>query len=138
MHGSAFANRKLARSLLASRCASCQSRLVAGVQAAPAEAPFRAFQADSLWNIPAAQKGQITSSNPMRTSSRSYDSTMNISGIPPDIRYAKPTYEASPADPCRTVTIRHPDWAFGNVEYHGECVPVPPALPRRRAPTATW
>src|SRR3954471_24499495 len=125
MHGSARPNTKLSRSLLAAVVLLVIS-LFAGVRAAPADAPFRAFQADSLWNVPAAEKGQITSGNPYSGEFTSYDPTMNISGIPPDIRYAKPTFEASPSDPCRTVNVRHADWAFGNVEYHGECVPVPP------------
>ena len=42
-----------------------------------------------------------------------------------DHDYAKPIFQAAAGDPCRTVKVRNPDWAFGNVEYFGECVPVP-------------
>src|SRR4051794_38681495 len=124
MHGSALPKTKSVRSLLAA-VVLLVIALAVGVRAAPADAPFRAFESTSLWNVPAAQKGEITSDNPYAGEFTSYSSTMEVSGIPPDIKYAKPTFTAKPGDPCRTVEVRHPDWAFGNVEYHGECVPVP-------------
>ena len=73
---------------------------VMGVLAQPASAaPFRAFSDSSPWNIPAAEKGAISSGNPYAGQFTSYDSTMNISGIPPHVDYAKPTFFASPGDP---------------------------------------
>src|SRR3954454_15374852 len=125
MHGSARPKTKPVRSLLATLVLLVIALTAADVSAAPADAPFRAFQSTSIWNIPAAAKGQITSGNPYPGEFTSYHSTMDISGIPPDIKYAKPTFTAKPGDPCRPVDVRHADWAFGNVEYHGECVPVP-------------
>ena len=84
----------------------------------------------SPWNVPAAQKGTITQGNPYASLFTSYDPGLVLGGGPAgssshDHGYAKPIFQASPGDPCRTVLVRNPDWAFGNVEYFGECVPVP-------------
>src|SRR6478609_815595 len=114
MHGSAAPKTKALRPLFVA-VALLMIALTAGVRPAAADVPFRAFQSTSLWNVPAANKGQITGDNPYAGEFTSYSSTMEISGIPPDIKYAKPTFNAKPGDPCRTVKIRHADWAFGNV-----------------------
>ena len=95
------------------------------VQAASA-APFRAFNDPSPWNVPAAQKGAISSGNPYSDQFTSYSSTMNISGIPPDVGYAKPTFFASPGDPEVPVNVTNPGWApTGDLQWDGRPVPLP-------------
>src|SRR5689334_15908929 len=92
---------------------------------AASAAPFRAFSDSSPWNVPAAQKGSISSSNPYADKFTSYSSTMNISGIPPDVGYAKPTFFASPGDPEVPVTVTNPGWSpAGDLQWDGQPVPL--------------
>ena len=89
-------------------------------------APFRAFSDSSPWNTPAAQKGGIAPNNPYASQFTSYDSTLSISGIPPNVDYAKPTFFAGPGDPEAPITITNPSWApSGDLQWDGRPVPVP-------------
>src|SRR4051812_26661525 len=89
-----------------------------------------AFAPNSPWNTPAAQRGTVSGDNPYASLFLSYDDSLVLGGGPAgsdshDHDYAKPTYFASPGDPCRPIHVRHADWAHGNIQYQGECVPVP-------------
>ena len=75
---------------------------------------------------PRGGEGAISSGNPYADQFTSYDPTMNISGIPPHIDYAKPTFFASPGDPEVPVRVTEPDWApKGDLEWDGRPVPLP-------------
>jgi hypothetical protein len=51
---------------------------------------------------------------------------MNISGIPPHVDYAKPTFFASPGDPTVPIRVTNPDWApTGDLAWDRREVPLP-------------
>src|SRR5690349_6699845 len=93
--------------------------------AQPAEAAgWRAFSATSPWNVPAAQKGAISGSNPFASQFTSYSSTLEISGVAPDNQWGKPIYFAAPGDPAYPWTDLN-GWAKGDIAYQGEPIPMP-------------
>ena len=70
------------------------SAAVLAAAPAPAAGAWRAFSATSPWNVPAAQKGAISGSNPYASQFTSYSSTLEISGVAPDNQWGKPIYFA--------------------------------------------
>ena len=86
-------------------------------------AVWRPFSATSPWNVPAAQKGGTTP-NPFVSLFTSYMSTLEISGIAPDGRYAKPIFFAQPGDP-QYVWTNINGWGKGDIRYQGEPIPMP-------------
>jgi hypothetical protein len=86
-------------------------------------AVWRPFSATSPWNVPAAQKGGTTP-NPFASQFTSYMSTLEISGIAPDGRYAKPIFFAQPGDP-EYVWTNLSGWGKGDIRYQGEPIPMP-------------
>jgi hypothetical protein len=105
-------------SVLLSGVFSC---LLAGPAAA---AVWRPFAPTSPWNVPAAQKGGFTASNPYASQFTSYMSTLEISGIAPDGAYAKPIFFAQPDDPQYVWTNLN-GWGKGDIHYQGEPIPMP-------------
>jgi hypothetical protein len=92
----------------------------------PASAAWRAFAPTSVWNVPAAQKGAIATSNPYAAEFTSYSSTLEVSGVGSN-QWAKPVYFATPGDPARTgVDVN--GWPQGDIRYDGGPIPVPPGL----------
>jgi hypothetical protein len=87
-------------------------------------APWRAFPPSSLWNVPAAQKGAITATNPFAGEFTSYSSTLEISGAAPDRQWGKPIFFAGPGDPEYRWTDQN-GWAKGDIRYRGEPIPMP-------------
>ena len=77
----------------------------------PAPGAFRAFSATSPWNVPAAQKGTITSGNPYASQFTSYSSELQISGTPDNPDYSSPVFFASPGDPTTTRVSLTTDWS---------------------------
>jgi hypothetical protein len=106
----------------------CVAAVLAGslaTSAAPAGAAvWRPFSADSPWNVPAAQKGGIGSSNPYAGQFTSYASSLELSGVAPDNQWGKPIFFASPGDPAYT-WIDQNGWAKGDIRYQGEPIPMP-------------
>jgi hypothetical protein len=104
--------------------------LVAGMVAAPGAAPaqaagaWRAFSPASPWNVPAAQKGAISGSNPISSQLTSYTTALEISGVAPDDRWGKPIFFARAGDPEHRWTDRN-GWAKGDIRYQGEPIPMP-------------
>ena len=97
--------------------------LVAG--AAPAGAAvWRPFSATSPWNVPAAQKGSVTSSNPYGSQFTSYTSSLELSGVAPDNQWAKPIFFAKAGDPEYRWTDTN-GWPKGDIRYGGEPIPMP-------------
>ena len=93
--------------------------------AAPAGAAvWRPFSATSPWNIPAAQKGSITSSNPYGSQFTSYTSSLELSGVAPDNQWAKPIFFAKAGDPEYRWTDTN-GWPKGDIRYGGEPIPMP-------------
>jgi Right handed beta helix region len=89
---------------------------------------WQPFRNDSIWNVPANQKGVPTTSNPFAAQFVSYSSSLEISGIPGSgsgIEYAKPTYFAKPGDPVATVRVAEPTWVKGDIRWDGKPIPVP-------------
>src|SRR5215210_4940616 len=95
-----------------------------GAGAAPAGAAWRPFAANSPWNVPAAQKGAIATSNPYASQFTSYSSTLEISGVAPSYAWGKPIYFAKPGDPEYSWTDQN-NWAKGDIRYQGEPIPMP-------------
>jgi hypothetical protein len=91
---------------------------------APAAGAWRAFSSASPWNVPAAQKGTVTDSNPFASQFTSYSSTLEISGVAPDTQWGKPVYFAQPGDPAYPWTDLN-GWAKGDIAYQGEPIPMP-------------
>jgi hypothetical protein len=96
--------------------------LAVGVAPAGA-AVWRPFAATSPWNVPAAQKGSIGSSNPYASQFTSYSSTLEVSGVGSD-QWAKPIFFAKAGDPAYSWTDRN-GWAKGDIRYQGEPIPMP-------------
>ncbi len=93
--------------------------------AAPAgAAAWRPFSATSPWNVPAAQKGSVTSSNPYGSQFTSYTSSLELSGVAPDNQWAKPIYFAKAGDPEYRWTDTN-GWPKGDIRYGGEPIPMP-------------
>jgi hypothetical protein len=93
---------------------------------APANARggWRPFAPTSPWNVPAAQKGGITTSNPFASQFTSYSSSLEISGVAPDSKWGKPIFFAGPGDPEYRWTDQN-GWAKGDIRYQGEPIPMP-------------
>src|SRR2546426_153879 len=96
--------------------------------ASASAAVWKPFSPTSPWNVPAAQKGGFTTSNPYASQFTSYRSTLEISGIPEGgvngTAYAKPIFFAQPGDPqyaWRSVNT----WVKGDIHYGGEPIPLP-------------
>jgi hypothetical protein len=106
----------------------CAAAILMGslaVSAAPAGAAvWRPFTADSPWNVPAAQKGGISSSNPYASQFTSYASSLELSGVAPDTQWGKPIFFAQPGDPAYAWTDQN-GWAKGDIRYQGEPIPMP-------------
>jgi hypothetical protein len=101
--------------------------LVAALGAAPAQAGgWRAFAPTSPWNLPAAQKGGISASNPFASQFTSYSPELEISGIAPDYSYGKPIFFAQAGDPAYVWTNEN-GWGQGDIRYQGEPIPTPAA-----------
>jgi hypothetical protein len=95
------------------------------VSAAPAGAAvWRPFSADSPWNVPAAQKGGISSSNPYASQFTSYASSLELSGVAPDTQWGKPIFFAQPGDPAYAWRDTN-GWPKGDIRYGGEPIPMP-------------
>jgi hypothetical protein len=89
---------------------------------------WRPFREDSLWNVPAAQKGRPTAGNPYASQFASYSNSLEISGIPGSgsgAEYAKPIYFAKPGDPVAGVQVSEPSWVRGDIRWDGNPIPVP-------------
>jgi parallel beta-helix repeat protein len=89
---------------------------------------WKPFADNSLWNVPAGQKGGITPDNPYAGQFASYSSQLEISGIPGSgsgIDYAKPIYFAKPSDPVADVQVGQPSWVKGDIRWDGKPIPVP-------------
>jgi hypothetical protein len=99
---------------------------IAAVGVAPARAAgaWRAFAPASPWNVPAAQKGAISGSNPFASQFTSYSSSLEISGVAPDNQWGKPIFFAKPGDPEYRWTDQN-GWSKGDVRYQGEPIPMP-------------
>jgi hypothetical protein len=96
-----------------------------GASAAQAGAAvWRPFAADSPWNVPAAQKGSFSSSNPFGSQFTSYTSSLELSGVAPDYQWGKPIFFAKPGDPEYGWTDLN-GWAKGDIRYQGEPIPMP-------------
>ena len=91
---------------------------------APAAGAWRAFSAASPWNVPAAQKGGISDSNPFASQFTSYATSLEISGVAPNTQWGKPIYFAQPGDPAYRWTDLN-GWAKGDIAYQGEPIPMP-------------
>jgi hypothetical protein len=100
--------------------------IVAILSAAPARAvgAWRAFAPSSPWNVPAAQKGGTSASNPFVSQFTSYSSSLEISGVAPDHQWGKPIFFAKPGDPEYRWTDQN-GWAKGDIRYDGEAIPMP-------------
>src|SRR3989454_2301963 len=89
---------------------------------------WKPFSPTSPWNVPAAQKGGFTTSNPYASQFTSYRSTLEISGIPEGgvngTAYAKPIFFAQPGDPQYAWTSVN-TWVKGDIHYGGEPIPLP-------------
>jgi hypothetical protein len=109
--------KRLLASLLLGALFACAS------SAAASAAVWRGFSPTGPWNVPAAQKGGTTP-NPFASQFTSYMSTLEISGIAPDGRYAKPIFFAQPGDPEYVWTNLN-GWGKGDIQYHGEPIPMP-------------
>jgi hypothetical protein len=117
----------------AARVAIALAALATSALAGPAlagAATFRAFSGTSPWNVPAAEKGTITSGNPYSGQFTSYDSTLVLGGGPAgssshDADYAKPIYYAKAGDPTTRVSLTT-DWSpNGDIGWDGGPIPVP-------------
>ena len=98
---------------------------VAMLCAASAQAAsWRAFPPTSLWNVPAAQKGGISPTNPFAGDFTSYSSTLEVSGAAPDRQWGKPIFFADSGDPEYRWTDLN-GWAKGDIRYRGEPIPMP-------------
>jgi hypothetical protein len=97
---------------------------VLGVAPARAGGAWRAFAPASPWNVPVAQKGSISGSNPFASQFTSYSSSLEISGVAPDNQWGKPIFFAIPGDPEYGWTDRN-GWAKGDIRYQGEPIPMP-------------
>jgi parallel beta-helix repeat protein len=89
---------------------------------------WKPFAENSLWNVPAAQKGGATADNPYAGQFASYSNQLEISGIPGSgsgITYAKPIYFAKPGDPVADVQVGEPSWVKGDIRWDGKPIPVP-------------
>ena len=89
---------------------------------------WQPFRDDSIWNVPANQKGAPTAGNPFAAQFVSYSSSLEISGIPGSGsggEYAKPTYFAKPGDPVASVLVAEPTWVKGDIRWDGQPIPVP-------------
>jgi hypothetical protein len=104
----------------------------------PPVAGHRWFADDSIWNVPARQKGAVTV-NPYPNAFTSYDPGLVLGGGPGgssshDAGYAKPIYQATSAHPQNVTIIQsEPTWvsAKSGVRVQpGELVPnIPEAKP---------
>ncbi len=89
---------------------------------------WRPFRDDSLWNVPARQKGRTTPDNPYADQFASYSRQLEISGIPgrgSGVEYSKPIYYAQPDDPVADVQVAEPSWTKGDIRWDGKPIPVP-------------
>jgi hypothetical protein len=89
---------------------------------------WRAFSDTSPWNVPAAQKGTIDSSNPYadQFSNQGAGFTMRVSGTPDNSTYTSPIFFAEPGDPRLPVSVTLPSWApNGDIRWDGNPVPLP-------------
>jgi hypothetical protein len=112
--------RKTVRCLFACALASAAALCMpAGATAAV----WKPFAPTSPWNVPTAQKGGTTP-NPYTSQFTSYMPTLEISGIAPDGRYAKPIFFAQPGDP-EYVWRNLNGWGKGDIRYQGEPIPLP-------------
>lgn len=83
--------------------------------------PWRAFAPTSPWNIPAAQKGSIASSNPYASAMGSGDLEVTSSRV-----WSKPVYRAQPGDPTTTNVNLTTDWSpTGALKWDGGPIPIP-------------
>jgi hypothetical protein len=121
MSGLGRAHRRRVRGMLLA-AAMLVGALTAG--AAPAGAAWRPFAATSPFNVPAAQKGAISGTNPYASQFTSYASTVEISGVAPNNQWTKPIYFASAGDPQFTWTDLN-GWPKGDIRYGGEPIPMP-------------
>jgi hypothetical protein len=113
------------RILLLLAAAALVGLLAASV--APAEAAvWRPFAQTSVWNVPAAQKGAITGTNPYASQFTSYSSTLGVSGVGSN-QWSKPIFFAQPGDPARTGRDVN-GWPKGDIRYDGGPIPVPSGL----------
>ena len=83
---------------------------------------------DSLWNVPASQKGTPTADNPYASQFVSYSNRLEVSGVlgsGSGITYAKPIYFAQPGDPVADVSVSEPSWVKGDIHWDGKPIPVP-------------
>ncbi len=97
---------------------------ILSVAPAHAAAAWRAFGPTSPWNVPAAQKGGISPSNPFASQFTSYASSLELSGVAPDNEWGKPIFFAQPGDPEYRWTDQN-GWAKGDIRYRGEPIPMP-------------
>jgi hypothetical protein len=106
----------------------CAAAVLTGSLAAsvaPAGATvWRPFSADSPWNVPAAQKGGISSANPYAAQFTSYASSLELSGVAPGNQWGKPIFLASLGDPAYQWVDQN-GWAKGDIRYQGEPIPMP-------------
>jgi hypothetical protein len=103
--------------------AACAAAILAPAPARAAGA-WRAFAPASPWNLPAAQKGGITASNPFGSQFTSYSNSLEISGVAPDNQWGKPIFFAKAGDPEYRWTDQN-GWAKGDIRYRDEPIPMP-------------
>jgi hypothetical protein len=86
----------------------------------------RFFSAASPWNVPAALKGAISTGNPYAGQFTSYASELQISGLPGNPDYAKPTFFARAGDPTTTSVDLTTDWSpVRDLRWDRGPIPVP-------------
>jgi hypothetical protein len=109
-------------------CAVTSTALACSLAAPAAAAVWKPFASTSPWNVPAAQKGGFSTSNPYASQFTSYMSTLEISGIPngggSGTAFAKPIFFAQPGDP-EYVWTNVNGWGKGDIRYQGEPIPMP-------------
>jgi Ca-dependent carbohydrate-binding module xylan-binding len=86
----------------------------------------RFFSAQSPWNIPAALKGPEGSGNPYASQFTSYAPELEISGLPGNPDYAKPTFFAQASDPATANVNLTTDWSpTRDLRWDRGPIPVP-------------
>jgi hypothetical protein len=91
---------------------------------------WRAFSDQSLWNVPASQKGTPTTANPYLDEFGGPGQELEISGIPngggSGITYAKPIFFAKPGDPTTANVSLTTTWSpKDDLKWDGQPIPLP-------------
>jgi len=81
---------------------------------------MRVFADNSIWNIPAREKGRVTSTQ-LPASVHSYANKLEVTK---DFKWSKPIFYAKDSDP-RYTWVDTNGWVSGNIKYQGEPIPLP-------------